>query len=150
MIIVITSGDILFTASSDLDYFRERTTDDNPEPSVGMALIESLIDCDIPVIDAVEGMATGISTTILLHCDSVFSGNSTRVRTAFIDIGLVAVAASTVMMPLHIGSRMTAELLLFGKTLDAIAAVDCGLVSRVVSDAETLNADLCLASRVRR
>src|SRR5690554_7172144 len=103
--VVISGAEGVFTAGNDLDDFRARATDENPKPSAGLAFIEELMACDTPVIAAVEGVAIGIGTTMLLHCDSVFSGRSARFKTAFVDLGLVPEAASTVTMPLHLGSR---------------------------------------------
>ena len=124
----------VFTAGNDLDDFRARATDKNPKPSAGLAFIEALMVCDTPIIAAVEGLAIGIGTTLLLHCDSVIAGRSARFKTAFVDLGLVPEAASTVTMPLHLGSRRTADLLLMGDTLNGEEARECGLVSHVVDD----------------
>ena len=132
---IVLSGDGgVFTAGNDLDDFRARATDKNPKPSAGLAFIEALMVCDTPIIAAVEGLAIGIGTTLLLHCDSVIAGRSARFKTAFVDLGLVPEAASTVTMPLHLGSRRTADLLLMGGTLNGEEARECGLVSHVVDD----------------
>ncbi|MCK5886004.1 MAG: enoyl-CoA hydratase, partial [Alcanivorax sp.] len=63
-------------------------------------------------------------------------------------LGLVPEAASTVTMPLHLGSRMAAELLLLGETLDGTQAGECGLVSRVVDDGQAVDSALALAGRL--
>jgi len=144
--IVLSGEGGVFTAGNDLDDFRARATDENPKPSAGLAFIEALMVCDTPVIAAVEGLAIGIGTTLLLHCDSVIAGRSARFKTAFVDLGLVPEAASTVTMPLHLGSRRTADLLLMGDTLDGEEARECGLVSRVVDDGLAVDEALAQAS----
>ena len=101
-----------------------------------------------PVIAAVEGLAICIGTTLLLHCDLVIAGRSARFKTAFVDLGLVPEAASTVTMPLHLGARKSAELLLMGDTLDGEEARECGLVSRTVADGEALAQALAQAERL--
>ncbi|MEX2473688.1 enoyl-CoA hydratase/isomerase family protein [Marinobacter sp.] len=146
---IVLSGDGgVFTAGNDLDDFRTRATDPDPKPSAGLAFIETLMDCDTPVIAAVEGLAIGIGTTMLLHCDSVLTGRSARFKTAFVDLGLVPEAASTVTMPLHLGSRRTSDLLLMGETLNGDEAGDCGLVSRVVEDGQALEQALAQAKKL--
>lgn len=146
---IVLSGDGgVFTAGNDLDDFRARATDENPQPSAGLAFIETLMACDTPVIAAVEGLAIGIGTTLLLHCDLVIAGRSARFKTAFVDLGLVPEAASTVTMPLHLGARKSAELLLMGDTLDGEEARECGLVSRTVADGEALAQALAQAERL--
>lgn len=146
---IVLSGDGgVFTAGNDLDDFRARAMDDNPQPSAGLAFIETLMACDTPVIAAVEGLAIGIGTTLLLHCDVVVAGRSARFKTAFVDLGLVPEAASTVTMPLHLGGRKSADLLLMGDTLDGEEARECGLVSRTVADGEALPQALAQAQRL--
>lgn len=137
--IVISGDGGVFTAGNDLDDFRARATDATPKPSAGLAFIGTLMDCDTPVIVAAEGLAIGIGTTMLLHVDAVYAGRSTKFKTAFVDLGLVPEAASTVTMPMHLGARKTAELLLLGEVLDGQQAQDCGLVTRAVTDGEALN-----------
>jgi len=146
--IVISGRGDVFTAGNDLDDFRARATDPNPQPSAGLAFIETLMECDTPVIAAVEGIAIGIGTTLLLHCDSVIAGRSATFKTAFVDLGLVPEAASTVTMPLHLGARRATDLLLFGDVMDGLEARDCGLVSKVVEDGNALAAALELAQRL--
>ncbi len=146
--IVLSGEGGVFTAGNDLDDFRARATDANPKPSAALDFIEVLMACDTPVIAAVEGLAIGIGTTLLLHCDSVIAGRSSRFKTAFVDLGLVPEAASTVTMPLHLGSRRAADLLLMGETLNGEEARECGLVSRAVDDGQAVEEALAQASRL--
>ncbi len=146
--IVLSGEGGVFTAGNDLDDFRARASDARPAPSAGLAFIETLINCDTPVIAAVEGLAIGIGTTLLLHCDSVIAGRSARFKTAFVDLGLVPEAASTVTMPLHLGARRSADLLLMGDTLNGEEARECGLVSRTVEDGQAVAQALVQAERL--
>ncbi|WP_018404547.1 enoyl-CoA hydratase/isomerase family protein [Marinobacter gelidimuriae] len=143
--IVISGAGNVFTAGNDLDDFRARATDDQPKPSAGLAFIEALMNCDTPVIAAVEGMAIGIGTTLLLHVDVVVAAESAKFKTAFVDLGLVPEAASTVTMPLHLGTRKATDLLLLGEVISGSDARECGLVSRIVDDGQALSAALALA-----
>ncbi|MEM7237953.1 MAG: enoyl-CoA hydratase-related protein, partial [Pseudomonadota bacterium] len=47
-------------------------------------------EIDKPVIAAVDGLAVGIGTTLLFHCDMVFATPESRFITPFVDLGLVA------------------------------------------------------------
>jgi enoyl-CoA hydratase/carnithine racemase len=144
--IVISGAGGVFTAGNDLDDFRARATDEHPKPSAGLAFIEALMDCDTPVIAAVEGLAIGIGTTLLLHVDVVVAAESAKFKTAFVDLGLVPEAASTVTMPLHLGARRATDLLLLGDVISGNDARECGLVSRIVDDGQALVAALALAA----
>lgn len=146
--IVISGDGGVFTAGNDLDDFRARATDTNPKPSAGLAFIETLMNCDTPVLIAAEGLAIGIGTTMLLHVDGVYAGRSTRFKTAFVDLGLVPEAASTVTMPLHLGARKATDLLLMGDVLSAEDAADIGLISRVVDDGKALDEAFAVAEKL--
>jgi enoyl-CoA hydratase/carnithine racemase len=146
--IVISGAGGVFTAGNDLDDFRARAMDDQPKPSAGLAFIEALMDCDTPVIAAVEGLAIGIGTTLLLHVDVVIAAKSAQFKTAFVDLGLVPEAASTVTMPLHLGARRATDLLLLGEVISGNDARECGLVSRIVGDGQALVEALALAANL--
>ncbi|MGO1461571.1 MAG: enoyl-CoA hydratase/isomerase family protein [Marinobacter sp.] len=146
--IVISGAGDVFTAGNDLEDFRARATDDNPEPSSGLAFIETLMDCDTPVIAAVEGLAIGIGTTLLLHVDVVVAAGNAKFKTAFVDLGLVPEAASTVTMPLHLGARRATDLLLLGELITGKEAQECGLASRVVEDGRAVAEALSLAGNL--
>lgn len=146
--IVISGDGGVFTAGNDLDDFRARATDAHPKSSAGLAFIETLMNCDTPVLIAAEGLAIGIGTTMLLHVDGVYAGRSTRFKTAFVDLGLVPEAASTVTMPLHLGARKAADLLLMGDVLSAEEAADIGLISRVVDDGRALDEAFAVAEQL--
>lgn len=144
-VIVISGAGGLFTAGNDLDDFRARAAESKPAPSAGLAFIETLMACDLPVIVAVEGIAIGIGVTLLLHCDLVIAAEGARFRAPFVDLGLVPEAASTVTMPMALGGRTTAALLLMGDTLDADAALAAGLASNKVPAGEATEAALARA-----
>ncbi|WP_417543204.1 enoyl-CoA hydratase/isomerase family protein [Marinobacter sp.] len=146
--IVISGAGGVFTAGNDLDDFRARATDEHPKPSAGLAFIEALMDCDTPVIAAVEGLAIGIGTTLLLHVDVVVATENAKFKTAFVDLGLVPEAASTVTMPLHLGTRKATDLLLLGDVISGREARDCGLVSRLVGDGQALSEALVIAGNL--
>ncbi|NLO80017.1 MAG: enoyl-CoA hydratase [Xanthomonadaceae bacterium] len=137
--IVITGTEDCFTAGNDLADFQQRASrEPQPNESSGLQMIEALMACETPVIAAVNGLAIGIGTTMLLHCDFVYAGRSARFSTPFVDLGLCPEAASSLLLPLIAGPRRAAEMLLAGESLDAEQALACGLVNAVVDDAETL------------
>jgi enoyl-CoA hydratase/carnithine racemase len=135
--ILITGTADCFTAGNDLLDFQKRATATAPSPSSGLLMIEAMMDCDVPVVAAVNGLAVGIGTTMLPHCDIVYAGRSAVFSTPFVDLGLCPEAASSLLLPLVAGPRRAAEMLLAGDVLTAQDALDCGLVSRLFDDAET-------------
>lgn len=135
-VVVLRGSDGVFTAGADLDDFRKRAEGPEPELSPGMRFIFALRACEKPVVAIVQGLAMGIGTTLLLHCDFVYLGKSATLRTPFIDLGLCPEAGSSLLLPVMTGERRAAELLLMGEPLDAAQAVDCGLANAVFADAE--------------
>lgn len=146
--IVLTGAGDCFTAGNDMGDFRERAETEKPKPSSGLAFIECLMACDTPVVAAVHGLAVGIGTTLLLHCDFVLADRSARFSTPFVDLGLCPEAASSLLMPLMLGFRRASDLLLAGESLDAEAALRCDLVSRLCEEGQVVNAALDLATRL--
>jgi enoyl-CoA hydratase/carnithine racemase len=113
-------------------------------------MVEALMACDTPVVAAANGLAIGIGTTMLPHCDFVYAGRSAVFRTPFVDLGLCPEAASSLLLPLTIGPRRASELLLAGEAVNAEEALACGLVSRLFDDAETEAAARAQAERLAR
>jgi enoyl-CoA hydratase/carnithine racemase len=81
----------------------------------------------------VQGLAVGVGTTMLLHCDHVVAGTDARFSTPFVSLGLVPEAASSLLAPRLMGHRRAFELLVMGRTLASAAAQACGLINTVVA-----------------
>jgi enoyl-CoA hydratase/carnithine racemase len=100
--------------------------------------MNALVEFEKPLIAAVHGAAIGGGTTMLLHCDFVYSGESTRFQMPFINLAVVPEFGSTCLLPLKIGHLRAAELILLGLPFDARRAAELGLVTQVVSDQNLL------------
>ena len=121
-----------FCAGNDIDDFLKNPP--GPGESPQSRLMNALADFEKPIVVAVQGAAIGGGTTMLLHCDFVYAGESARFRTPFIDLAVVPEFGSSCSLPARIGHLRAAELLLLGSPLDAKRAAELGLVSQVVSD----------------
>lgn len=84
------------------------------------------------VIAAVDGVAVGIGTTILLHCDIVIASNRAKFRVPFANLGVGPEGGSSVLLPQFIGQRNAQEVLLTGRFFSAEEAHDWGLITRRV------------------
>jgi enoyl-CoA hydratase/carnithine racemase len=130
--IVLTGGPEVFTAGNDLGDFVKVKTE-----GAGLgaaAFLETLVTARKPIVAAVAGWAVGIGTTMLLHCDFVYAAPNAKFRTPFADLGLCPEAASTVLLPMAIGSRHAAEMIELGVVVEAARAAAWGLVTDVVED----------------
>lgn len=99
-------------------------------------LITAVLDCEKPVIAAVNGTAAGLGAHLALACDLVLAAESARFIEVFVRRGLVPDGAGAYLLPRLIGPRRAKELLFFGDAVPAAEALRLGLVNRVVPDGE--------------
>jgi enoyl-CoA hydratase/carnithine racemase len=131
-----------FSAGNDLADFLKaaESTDGLSRP----ALRPALVRCNKPIVAAVSGVAVGVGTTMLFHCDFVVAGSDARFSTPFVSLGLIPEAASSLLAPRLMGQRRAFEFLVMGHPLDATHAKEFGIANIVVApedvDAEGLKA----------
>lgn len=135
-----------FTAGNDLGDFLADPPRDMDAPV--MRFLRELPLATKPVVAAVAGPAMGIGTTLLLHCDYVVAAENARFALPFVNLGLCAEAASSLLLPLLVGQRRAAELLLLGEPFGAPQALELGIVNRVVSPEQCLPAALDVARKL--
>lgn len=90
-----------------------------------------------PLVAAVAGPAVGIGTTMLLHCDLVYSADNTVFQLPFAKLGLCPEAGSSLLLPRIAGHVKAFEWLVLGERFTAQDAKSAGLVNEVVTP-ETL------------
>jgi enoyl-CoA hydratase/carnithine racemase len=89
-----------------------------------------------PLVAAVCGPAVGVGTTMLFHCDLVYAGDNAAFSMPFVNLGLCPEAASSLLVPQMMGYHRAAEALLLGEPFMAEAALEVGLVNRIVPPTE--------------
>jgi enoyl-CoA hydratase/carnithine racemase len=87
-------------------------------------------------VAAVCGPAVGIGTTMLLHCDLVYAGDNAAFAMPFVNLGVCPEAASSLLVAKMMGYHRAAEALLLGEPFMAEAALEVGLVNRIVPPTE--------------
>ena len=132
-VVLITGTRDCFTAGNDLADFA-RAKPGQISPAIGY--LEALAAAVKPVVAAVGGVAIGIGTTMLLHCDLVYAAAGARFQLPFVNLGLCPEAASSAILPALMGIHRAAELLFFGEPFGAEAARDLGIVNQVVADSD--------------
>ena len=123
-----------FTSGNDIADFVSGPTPERLAPIFDFLTVLSTYEK--PVVAAVNGLAVGIGTTMLLHCDLVCAGESARFQLPFVNLGLVPEAASSLLLPRLAGAHRAAELLMLGEMFSAATAREMGLVNRVTPDAD--------------
>lgn len=133
--VVVFQGDAtVFSAGNDIGDFLN-----NPPTSTGAPVfrfLRGIAAFPKPVIAAVCGPAVGIGTTMLFHCDLVYAGDNAAFSMPFVNLGVCPEAASSLLVPQMMGYHRAAEALLMGDPFMAEAALEVGLVNRIVPPTE--------------
>jgi enoyl-CoA hydratase/carnithine racemase len=135
--VVLLSGAAgTFCAGNDLGDFIRNPPQNTSAPVY--RFLESLSTFEKPIVAAVAGVAVGIGTTVLLHCDLVLAAPSARFSLPFVNLGLCPEAASSYLLPRTAGRLKASEWLLFGEPFGAEEALQANLINRIVPDDELL------------
>ncbi|MEU1663417.1 enoyl-CoA hydratase-related protein [Streptomyces sparsogenes] len=97
-------------------------------------LIAAVLDCEKPVVAAVNGTAAGLGAHLAFACDLVLAAESARFIEVFLRRGLVPDGGGAYLLPRLVGPQRAKELMFFGDALSAAEAERIGLVNRVVPD----------------
>jgi 2-(1,2-epoxy-1,2-dihydrophenyl)acetyl-CoA isomerase len=153
--IVLTGAGRAFCAGGDLREMREMAQKEGrpqaffDEP---LTLIHGCVrlirETPLPVIAAVNGVATGGGCNFALACDLVIAAESAQFNQAFIKIGLTPDCGGTFILPRLVGWKRATELLMTGDMFDARRAAEMGMINAVVADGELMAEALNLAGRL--
>jgi enoyl-CoA hydratase/carnithine racemase len=134
--IVIAGVPGAFCAGNDLQDFLDASKHAQGLAPPLLRFLVTLARAELPLVAAVSGLAVGIGTTMLLHCDHVVASSEARFVTPFVHLGLVPEAASSLLAARRMGYVRAFALLAMGRPLDAAAAAAAGIVNTVVRPAE--------------
>lgn len=111
-------------------------------------LIIKLRTLEKPVIASINGVAAGAGCSLALACDLRIGSESASFIEAFINVGLVPDSGSTFMLPRLVGIARAMEMTCTGRRIKAAEALQLGLVTQVVPDAELPAETMKLAQRL--
>jgi enoyl-CoA hydratase/carnithine racemase len=132
-VVILTGGEAAFTSGNDLaDFLANPVREDGP-PTAVQNFLNAISTFPKPLVAAVAGVAVGVGTTLLLHCDLVYLDTTAKLQLPFVNIGLVPEAASSLLLPAAIGMARASEMLLLGEPINAEQALSYGLVNAVVA-----------------
>jgi enoyl-CoA hydratase/carnithine racemase len=115
------------------------------------AVVRGMRECPRPILAAVNGVAAGAGAVIALAADLRLLARSARFSFLFTKVGLAgADMGSAYLLPRLVGLGRATELLLFGEDVPAERALEIGLATEVVEDAELLERARALARRLAR
>ncbi len=136
--VILTGAGTTFSAGGDVKGFYPDEV--GPMTTIRTrSLVQSMINCEAPLIAAINGVAAGLGATIALMCDVIYMADSARIGDTHVNMGLVAGDGGAVIWPLLIGPHRAKELLMAGQLVSAHEADKMGLVNRVFADADLLD-----------
>jgi 2-(1,2-epoxy-1,2-dihydrophenyl)acetyl-CoA isomerase len=111
-------------------------------------LVRSVLDCEKPVVAAVNGTAAGGGANLVLACDLVVMTESARLIEVFVRRGIMPDAGGAYLLPRIVGLPRAKEMLFLGGDTSAADCERFGIANRVVPDGGALDAALDYATRL--
>jgi enoyl-CoA hydratase/carnithine racemase len=136
-VVVIQGHESVFSAGNDITDFLNNPPAGQDSPV--FRFLQGISTFPKPIVAAVCGPAVGVGTTMLLHCDLVYAGDNAAFSMPFVNLGLCPEAASSYLVPQLMGYQRAAQALLLGEPFMVEAALEMGLVSRIVPPGEANN-----------
>jgi enoyl-CoA hydratase len=153
-VLVITGAGRAFCSGGDAVEFDPADMPVERERSPGAAwregrrLVDDYLDCETPIITAVNGPAIGMGSTIALLGDIVIAGRSARIGDTHVRLAMGAGDGGQVLWPLLMGINRAKYYMMTGDILSADQAEKLGLVNFVVDDDQLMKTALDLADRL--
>ena len=155
--IVLTGAGRAFCAGGDLRAMQEiasRESDvgaffDEPLRRIN-DLVLLIRKTPVPIIAAVNGVASGGGCNLALACDLVFAAESANFNQAFIKIGLSPDIGGTFILPRLVGWKRAAELMFTGDMVSAKGAFEMGMINGVVADSELMDQVKSMAQKLAK
>ena len=134
-VVLFQGHETVFSAGNDIEEFIHRPPAGTEAPV--FRFLNAIATFPKPMLAAVCGPAVGVGTTMLFHCDLVYAGDNAAFSLPFVNLGIVPEAGSSLLAPRMFGYHRAAEAMLLGEPFMAEAALEVGLVNRVLPPTET-------------
>jgi enoyl-CoA hydratase/carnithine racemase len=138
-VVLLSSEGDAFTSGNDLTDFAGAAAGKGEELQAGR-FIRVLASAEKPLIAAVPGLAVGVGTTMLLHCDLVFIADDAKLTAPFVNLALVPEAASSLLLTARIGHARAFAMFAMGEALSGVEAFHLGIANKALPKAEVIPA----------
>ncbi|MGZ4173307.1 MAG: enoyl-CoA hydratase/isomerase family protein [Solirubrobacteraceae bacterium] len=148
---VVTGAGRAFSAGGDLEMLEQMAGD--PQRVFAMAgeaaaLVHNMLDCEKPIVSAINGTAVGAGLAVALMADISIIAQDARLTDGHLRLGVVAGDHAAILWPLLCGMAKAKYYLLTADFIDGLEAERIGLVSRCVPADEVLDTALEVATRI--
>jgi enoyl-CoA hydratase len=148
---VVTGAGSAFSAGGDLDWIAEQVGDYGRTMRVMREagdIVRTMIDCDTPIVSAINGVAVGAGLAVALMADVSVIDEEARLTDGHIRLGVGAGDHAVAIWPLLCGMAKAKYYLLTADFLDGREAERIGLVSKAVPGDEVVPTALSIAERL--
>ncbi len=118
------------------------------EPSGGRRIVQNILDCEKPIVCAINGDCIGLGATVALLCDITVASQAARIADPHVKIGLVAGDGGAVIWPMLVGPNRAKEFLMRGNLIGAVEAERIGLLNYALPPDEVLPKARALAQEL--
>lgn len=133
-VVLVQGHETVFSAGNDIADFLQQPVSTTDAPV--FRFLRGIATFPKPLMASVCGPAVGVGTTMLFHCDLVYAGDNAAFSMPFVNLGLCPEAGSSLLAPQLMGYQRAAEALLMGEPFLVEAALEMGLISRVLPPTE--------------
>ena len=148
---VITGAGRAFSAGGDLEMVQEMAGDYARIAAMAgeaASLVTNMIDCEKPIVSAINGTAVGAGLAAALMADISIIAEDARLTDGHLRLGVVAGDHAAIVWPLLCGMAKAKYYLLTADFIDGREAERIGLVSRCVPSEQVLDQALAVAERI--
>jgi enoyl-CoA hydratase len=148
---VITGSGRAFSAGGDLDMIDRMAGDWRRIAAMAgeaASLVTNMLDCEKPIVSAINGTAVGAGLAVALMADISVIGQGARLSDGHVRLGVTAGDHAAILWPLLCGMAKAKYYLLTADFIDGREAERIGLVSRCVEDERVLDEALEIAERL--
>lgn len=149
VVILTGTGDRAFSAGTDIAELERLNETQAAELSArGQQLCDKIESFPVPVIAAVNGVAAGGGCELALACHLRIASTHATFSLPETKLGLIPAYGGTQRLPHDIGVARALESMLTGRAIDAEAALDFGLINRLVEPPRLMSEALSLANEI--
>ena len=150
-VVIRGAGDKAFAAGADISEFATVRKDSKASKVYGQrvaATMQAVMDCRHPTVALIRGACVGGGLEVAACCDLRVCGESSRFGVPIKKLGLVMAHGELSKLVALVGRAVALEILLEGRVFGAAEAMEKGLVTRVVPDAEVETEAYAAATRI--
>nr|WP_137677138.1 crotonase/enoyl-CoA hydratase family protein [Parerythrobacter lutipelagi] len=154
--VILTGAGRAFSAGGDVKAMKERTGNfGGTPPAIADGyrnnihkILRALYGLRVPLIAAVNGPAIGLGCDLACLADMRIASEKAKFGVTFLKLGIIPGDGGTWILPRIIGEARAAELFYTGDVIDAVTALEWGLVSRAVEADALMDEARALAAKV--